>query len=354
MVVEKLRDHVEENPKMVAGLSKSNDKDDTSCDSVCSVFEKMKPYWVRTEVDEQTQHIPISPISSQSCLCSSNNSSSEDSPVVHSPMLKVKHGMEMPMNRCQQSEERNCRLTNNSILNPCLSSSYQTTTMFHVSSPENMMPLEGNQTTVMNNGFYQAATYSWFDMRTYFNAIRWQTRVPFEQQENRMEQLMHPLYNYQPTRTRILPTAEPGDFSNIGYGYTNVARSDQQSMENHRINKQQALLSNHESHSLCSEPKTIKKRHIKLDDGRNESTSSAGKANKLKKCKRENYLRFERWEEENLLRGVEKYGVGKWTSILRTFAFQKKRSAIDLKDKYRNIVRAKRRAHLAQLNAMKL
>ncbi|GJQ13928.1 hypothetical protein GpartN1_g5719.t1 [Galdieria partita] len=350
MVVEESSYRVEENAKLTAGL-KSTDKDDASSDSICSVFEKMKPYWVRTETEEQTQHIPISPISSQSCLYSNYNSSSDDSPVVRSPMLNVAHRKQMQMNGSKQNEEQNCPGTNSSLMNPWLSSSYHTTTMFQV-APENMMSVEGNQATVFNSGFCQTRAYSWFDRRTYFNAVQWQTQISLEQQGSSMEQWMHPLYCYQQTPSRILPTVEPGDFSHRS---ANVSVSDRQLIENKYNNMQLTSLSNQGRNHLHSEPMAAKKRHKRdnLDEGQIEATRLAGNTNKPKKCKRDNYLRFERWEEENLLRGVDKFGVGKWTSILRTFAFQKKRSAIDLKDKYRNIIRAKRRAYLAQLNAMK-
>jgi len=95
----------------------------------------------------------------------------------------------------------------------------------------------------------------------------------------------------------------------------------------------------------------MKKRHIKCNKLEKKTKPHASPT---EPNKRDNYLRFEHWEEENLLRGVEIFGVGKWTSILRNFNFQKKRSAIDLKDKYRNILRAKQRSRMAQLNARNL
>lgn len=42
-----------------------------------------------------------------------------------------------------------------------------------------------------------------------------------------------------------------------------------------------------------------------------------------------------------LLEGVRLFGVGNWKKILNTYQFHLKRTAVDLKDKYRNITRAK-------------
>lgn len=42
-----------------------------------------------------------------------------------------------------------------------------------------------------------------------------------------------------------------------------------------------------------------------------------------------------------LLEGVRLFGVGNWKKILNTYQFHWKRTAVDLKDKYRNITRAK-------------
>ena len=53
---------------------------------------------------------------------------------------------------------------------------------------------------------------------------------------------------------------------------------------------------------------------------------------KAKKKKR----RFTEEETQNLIEGVEKYGVGHWKMILNGYNFND-RSCVDLKDKWRNI-----------------
>lgn len=44
-----------------------------------------------------------------------------------------------------------------------------------------------------------------------------------------------------------------------------------------------------------------------------------------------------------LLEGVRVFGVGNWKKILNCYRFHWKRTAVDLKDKYRNMTRAKMR-----------
>jgi hypothetical protein len=43
----------------------------------------------------------------------------------------------------------------------------------------------------------------------------------------------------------------------------------------------------------------------------------------------------------HLLQGVAKFGVGKWSKILRHYEFTAGRSAVDIKDKWRNLARQK-------------
>ncbi|KAI0566073.1 MYB-related transcription factor [Gracilaria domingensis] len=62
-----------------------------------------------------------------------------------------------------------------------------------------------------------------------------------------------------------------------------------------------------------------------------------------RKGRRESYTRFSASEEAHLLEGVRKYGAGKWKKILTCYEFHRKRTAVDLKDKYRNIIRAQER-----------
>lgn len=44
-----------------------------------------------------------------------------------------------------------------------------------------------------------------------------------------------------------------------------------------------------------------------------------------------------------LLDGVNRFGAGSWKKILLSYNFHIKRTAVDLKDKYRNILRAQER-----------
>lgn len=57
--------------------------------------------------------------------------------------------------------------------------------------------------------------------------------------------------------------------------------------------------------------------------------------------RRDSYTRFTAEEEAMLLEGVRVFGVGNWKKILNSYRFHWKRTAVDLKDKYRNITRAK-------------
>ena len=47
-----------------------------------------------------------------------------------------------------------------------------------------------------------------------------------------------------------------------------------------------------------------------------------------------------RWTDEEvefLKEGVERFGVGNWKEILRTYKFHSRRTNVDLKDKWRNL-----------------
>lgn len=52
-----------------------------------------------------------------------------------------------------------------------------------------------------------------------------------------------------------------------------------------------------------------------------------------------------------LLAGVARFGVGNWKKILSEYKFHHKRTAVDLKDKYRNILRAQERQTKAARSA---
>ncbi|CAN8067005.1 unnamed protein product [Agarophyton chilense] len=68
----------------------------------------------------------------------------------------------------------------------------------------------------------------------------------------------------------------------------------------------------------------------------------AGRASKST-GRRDSYTRFTAEEEAMLLDGVRVFGVGNWKKILNSYRFHWKRTAVDLKDKYRNMTRAKMR-----------
>lgn len=55
-----------------------------------------------------------------------------------------------------------------------------------------------------------------------------------------------------------------------------------------------------------------------------------------------------------LLEGVRVFGAGNWKKILNSYRFHWKRTAVDLKDKYRNITRAKMRRINASTSASDL
>lgn len=59
--------------------------------------------------------------------------------------------------------------------------------------------------------------------------------------------------------------------------------------------------------------------------------------------RRESYTRFTAEEEMMLMEGVRRFGAGNWKKILNSYQFHWKRTAVDLKDKYRNVMRAKAR-----------
>lgn len=42
-------------------------------------------------------------------------------------------------------------------------------------------------------------------------------------------------------------------------------------------------------------------------------------------------------ETENLLKGVKKFGIGKWKEILKHYEFSSHRTSVSLKDKWRNL-----------------
>lgn len=74
-----------------------------------------------------------------------------------------------------------------------------------------------------------------------------------------------------------------------------------------------------------------------------ESCEIRKQKGKRRMGRRECYTRFSRQEHEMLVDGIRKFGVGNWKRILCAYEFHEKRTAVDLKDKYRNILRAEER-----------
>ena len=57
---------------------------------------------------------------------------------------------------------------------------------------------------------------------------------------------------------------------------------------------------------------------------------------------REKSRRSTKWDEpnvENLVQGVNLYGVGKWKKIHRHYSFSNDFTTVDLKDKWRNLIK---------------
>lgn len=67
--------------------------------------------------------------------------------------------------------------------------------------------------------------------------------------------------------------------------------------------------------------------------------------------RRQSYTRFSPEEEKFLTDGVKKYGAGNWKKILCHYKFHWKRTPVDLKDKYRNMMkmRLKRKGKVDRL-----
>ena len=57
------------------------------------------------------------------------------------------------------------------------------------------------------------------------------------------------------------------------------------------------------------------------------------------KKKKAGRVMWEQWEEMNLKRGVQELGEGNWGAILRKYEFQDRRTNVNLKDKWRNILK---------------
>lgn len=74
-----------------------------------------------------------------------------------------------------------------------------------------------------------------------------------------------------------------------------------------------------------------------------KASCQTGGAGGRRKTRRGCYTRFSAAEEAQLLEGVRKHGAGKWKKILNSYSFHRKRTAVDLKDKYRNMLRARER-----------
>ncbi|KAL6057118.1 Myblike DNA-binding domain containing protein [Balamuthia mandrillaris] len=86
-----------------------------------------------------------------------------------------------------------------------------------------------------------------------------------------------------------------------------------------------------EGEAITSQPSTVKKRRV------SGGGSSGGGGSKTER------LFWTDSEVENLMQGVKKYGAGNWATIRQNFTFHSRRTTVDLKDKYRNLLRAQER-----------
>ncbi|GJQ15956.1 hypothetical protein GpartN1_g7747.t1 [Galdieria partita] len=89
--------------------------------------------------------------------------------------------------------------------------------------------------------------------------------------------------------------------------------------------------------------------HIHTVQGNENShsclSSKLKKRRRSIKCQRNrSYVRFTPEEERNLTIGISQFGVGHWKNILHSYPFHPKRTCVDLKDKYRNMLNAYRRS----------
>lgn len=106
--------------------------------------------------------------------------------------------------------------------------------------------------------------------------------------------------------------------------------------------KQQARSKKKERHlrstKTLQRPRTaaVMCRRDRPDTKRNQATGvggGRGSSGRQRKAR----VAFSYVEEQNLLQGVEKYGIGSWSTILDNFTFHSSRTNVSLKDKYRTL-----------------
>ena len=68
-------------------------------------------------------------------------------------------------------------------------------------------------------------------------------------------------------------------------------------------------------------------------------------------AKRRKPIKWELWEEKNLIEGVRRYGRGNWAQIRATFEFNPCRTNVDLHDKWRVLTGERKRSRQAQKQA---
>ncbi|EME26576.1 hypothetical protein Gasu2_17440 [Galdieria sulphuraria] len=69
----------------------------------------------------------------------------------------------------------------------------------------------------------------------------------------------------------------------------------------------------------------------------------------IKSKRKKSYIRFTPEEEMNLRIGISQFGVGRWKNILYSYPFHPKRTCVDLKDKYRNMLIAYRKRQCCEV-----
>ena len=72
-------------------------------------------------------------------------------------------------------------------------------------------------------------------------------------------------------------------------------------------------------------------RHSLLSDTKKQARSKSKKRRILWTAEEQDYLR----------KGVQRFGVGRWKAIMKTYPFNRCRSTVDLKDKWRNMMKRK-------------
>eukprot|EP00871_Galdieria_phlegrea_P001292 jgi/Galph1/2163/GphlegSOOS_G865.1 len=302
------------------------DRDDLSSDSAVSVFDRMKPYWGAGEGDKKT---PISPISSNSCLYSSCLPCTDDSSTEETQKQRLLRGQfGYPIGNVAENDGYSYKAS------PLPFNGSQ----FPWNITRTIFPDYSSNLLLYNTFSKVVGSPHDGSFRNYSQDYLYDTNVS-------IYGTLPPLVSNAPTEDkqreslgRKLSTVEPGEFSknlssffssdqeNVGHRHgKNPPMSSSLQMVDYNSSHLSKLGKN--EHPSENKDSKMTKRYSSLIS----TTVDAPTQKKNRFFKRDNYLRFEKWEEENLLLGVEKYGVGKWTSILRNFLFKRNEMLLILK-----------------------